>query len=97
MHKNLVSASLSCKYNGSCLWEGGGALVPKDTTFASKMRQYYEKLVRELGDGGHMYLVEEQDVYYFYLEDVGIALTPLEGQQQTSSSSGGPRRGRRHP
>ena len=65
VHKNLVSASQSCGYNDAYLWSDGGVLIPKNSTFAIKMRQYYDNLLWELGEQEHMHLVQENGVYNF--------------------------------
>jgi len=100
VHKNLVSAAASCKYNDAYVWHGGGVLVPRDSPFAQAMRKRFDELCEQYGMDNHLVLYEEKGVYNFYLKEVrrsvaAVALADLEDVPVAGNPlSGGPRQGK---
>ena len=68
VHKPLAAASDLARSHDGFLWEDGGALIPRKSPIALKMRQYYQQLVAQHGDDHILRLHREGGLYNFYLE-----------------------------
>jgi hypothetical protein len=77
VHKNLVSAALTCKKGDAYLWDTGGTIGPHGSRLAVALRETYIDTVKKFGAEGALSLVVEGGVYNFYLKDVKEDLTPL--------------------
>ena len=76
------------KVNDTYLWSDGGVVVPSNSAFAKEMHQCFKRLVTKYGDSNHLKLHVENNVYGFYLKDVGIDAITVEDDAVQANSDG---------